>query len=84
MPVYKYRTFEEAKRALWCKKPDRRYFRQLSGILAIADGLCPFRFPQGVFKYKSIGEANEQRKEWELAGARRTAQGRPLEFSADR
>lgn len=72
MPVYKYKTFDEAKLALWCQEPDVAYFRQLNSLWALADRLSPFKYPSGVFKYRTIEEANKQRGEWDLSNARRT------------
>lgn len=70
MPVYKYKTFEEAERALWNFFPDEAYFKRVAELWDFADKLCPIRYPQGVFKYKSIEEAYSQRTEWELAHAK--------------
>jgi len=71
MPVYKYKTFEEAERALWNFHPDEAYFKRVAELWDFADKLCPIRCPQGVFKFRSIEEANEQRDEWELAHAKK-------------
>ena len=71
MPVYKYKTFEKAQRALWNFHPDENYFKQVSDLWDTADKLCPIRYPRGVFKFKSIKEAQKQRKEWEIAHAKR-------------
>lgn len=71
MPIYKYRTFEEAEKALWNFNPDEAYFKRVAELWDFADKLCPIRYPQGVFKFKSIEEANKQRAEWELTHARK-------------
>lgn len=70
MPVYKYKTFEEARLGLRCKEPDRAYLRELNSLFALADGLSPSKYPSGVFKYRTIEEANKQRHEWDLSNAR--------------
>lgn len=67
MSVYKYRSFEKAKRALWNFHPDINYFEQVAELWNLADKICPIIYPQGIFKYRSIEEANKQRKEWEFA-----------------
>jgi len=72
MPVYKYKTFEQARIALWCREPDTAYFRQLNALWTLADSLSPFKYPSGVFKYRTIDEANKQRWEWDLSNARKT------------
>jgi hypothetical protein len=70
MPVERFRTFEEAKEALWNFKPDATYFKQLAELWNTANRLCPISYPKGVFRYKSIDEANKQRKQWELEHAK--------------
>lgn len=70
MPVYKYKSFEEARRALWNFNPDTAYFKQVAELWDTANKFCPISYPKGVFKYKSINEANKQRKKWEIAHAK--------------
>ena len=72
MAVYKYKTLEEARIALWCKEPDAAYFSQLRSLWALANCLSHFSYPSGVFKYATIKEANKQRREWDLSNARKT------------
>ena len=71
MPVYKYKTFEEAEKALWNFHPDKTYFKRVAELWNFANKLCPIRYPQGIFKYKSIEEANKQKDEWDLAYAKK-------------
>lgn len=71
MPVYKYRTFEEAERALWNFKPDKAYFKRVAELWAFADQLNSIAYPKGIFKFRSIEEANKQRDEVELAHAKK-------------
>lgn len=70
MPVYKYKTFEEAERALWNFNPDEAYHDKVAQLWEFANRLCPITYPKGIFKYRSIEEANQQRYEWELAHAK--------------
>jgi hypothetical protein len=70
MPVYKYKDFEQAERALWNFHPDEAYFKRVAELWAFANKLSPITYPRGVFKYRSIEEANKQRYEWELARAK--------------
>lgn len=72
MPVYKYKSFEEAERALWSFYPNEFYFHRVAELWEFANTLSPITYPKGVFKYRSIEEANRQRYEWELASAIRT------------
>ncbi len=76
MPVYKYKTFEEAESALWNFHPDEAYFSQVAELWNFANKLCPITYPKGIFKYRSIEEANKQRDEWELAHAKKIQEAR--------
>ena len=69
MPVYKYKTFEEADQALWNLNPDEIFFRKIHELFILAVKLNPVIYPRGVFKYKTFEEAQEQRLEWELRNA---------------
>lgn len=70
MPLHRYRTYEEAERALWNPDPDETYCDQLAELWKFADELSPIDYPRGIFRYRSIEEADKQRCEWELAHAR--------------
>ncbi len=59
MPIYRYRSFEEADRALWCYKPDDHYYRRVSQLFAFAFRLKPPTCRRGVFRFKSIGDAQK-------------------------
>jgi hypothetical protein len=80
MPVFKYKTFEEAKKALWSFHPDALYFKQLAELWYTANKLCPIIYPQGVFKYRSTHEAGEHRKQWELLHARKISLQRDANY----
>jgi hypothetical protein len=66
MPVYKFRTLEEAERALWLPTCDPRLAKKLRGLWKtswiMAGSYVP---PRGVFKFRSIEEANAHREAWE-------------------
>jgi hypothetical protein len=65
MPVQKFRSFDEARRALWGDPGDPAYLRRVAWLWAFADRLHPRRFPHGVYRYASIEEANLERRAWE-------------------
>lgn len=67
MPIYKYKTFEEAERALWNFHPDEEYFKRVAELWDFADKLNPIKYPKGIFKFKTLEEANRHREEIELA-----------------
>jgi hypothetical protein len=83
MPVYKYKTFEKARKALWNFYPDQAYFKQLADLWDTADKLCPISYARGVFKFRSINEANKQRKESEIDHAKKLRLNRNSEPQND-
>jgi hypothetical protein len=69
MPVYKYKSFDGADRALWNFHPDETYFKQVAELWRFANKLSPITYPRGIFKFRAIEEANRHRDEFELAHA---------------
>jgi len=75
MPVYRYRSLNEARRALWLKPGDPRLGRITAWIWAFSAALLgPARSmdfgTRGVKKFRSIEEANADRKRWETERSR--------------
>jgi hypothetical protein len=70
MPIYKYKSFEEAERALWNFHPDAAYYQKVAKLWNFANQLRPIKYPRGIFKFRTIEEANRQRDEWELQFAK--------------
>ena len=71
MPVQKFKTFEEAEKALWNFHPDEAYYARVAELWDFANKLNPISYPQGIFKFRTIEEANKHREELELAHARK-------------
>ena len=69
MPVYRYKTFEEADQALWNFDPDQNYFNQIHQLFIIADKLNAIKCQPGVLKYHTIEEAQEHRLDMEIKAA---------------
>jgi hypothetical protein len=67
MPVQKFKTFEEAENALLNPYPDEAYFARVSDLWDFADKLNRVSYPRGVFKFRTIEEANRHREKLELA-----------------
>ena len=61
MPVYKYRSFEEAREALWADEVDSAYLRRIGNLWKRSAALYPKRFKPGVYKYRSVEEAQADR-----------------------
>lgn len=66
MPVYKYKTFNEARDALIVNKPDERYYRMLSDFYETFGKLFTKKFPHGVFRFKTFEDAQKQKEDWIL------------------
>ena len=73
MAIEKFKSFEDAERALWCFEPDDEYYKQVAQLWNLANRLCPPNFPRGIFKYRTREEANKQKEEWILANALKNA-----------
>lgn len=76
MPVVRYRTLDEAHRDLWCFDPDEEYDRRVARLWRLANSLRPPRYPQGVFRFRSLEDAD--RWEWEsIVDAARLTMAQP-------
>jgi len=56
MPVYRFKSFEKARRALWVFEPDAEYYKRVEEFLETAYNLAKPVYPKGIFKYKSIDD----------------------------
>jgi hypothetical protein len=71
MPVQKFKTFEDAEKALLNAHPDDAYFARVAELWNFADQLNRISYPRGIFKFKTIEEANKHREQLELAHIRK-------------
>lgn len=76
MSVQKFKTHAEAEQALWCFNPDKEYYERVRQLFRLANRLCPPDFPHGVFKYRTIEEANKAKEEWLLHNALKKRENR--------
>ena len=77
MPVYRFKTFEEARRAQWREPGDPEIVEILRVLWAFSDSLAgDFTPPRGVFKFRTIEEANQHRQAWEQERVERLRQQR--------
>lgn len=70
MPVQKFRTLEEAEEALWREPFDRDNLRIASSVTTLAMRLARVRLPKGLFKYRSLDDADRGRQRWESEAIR--------------
>ena len=58
MPVFKFKSHDEARRALWNFNPDSDYYRRIARLLEFGFRICPPDIIPGIHAFKSIEEAN--------------------------
>ena len=65
MPFEKFHSIEEmdkARRDLWCEKLDSQCFKRIARLWERSSRLSPRKYPRGIFKYRSIEEAQAHRE----------------------
>jgi hypothetical protein len=67
MPVYKYRDVSEMVDRTWREQGDPALFGAIRAAWEFAQRTTQPRFPPGVYKHRSILEAEELREAWEQA-----------------
>lgn len=66
MPVFRFKTHEDAQRALWREPGDPQIGPTIQALLSLSAALVgDFVPPRGVFRFRSIEEANHHREAWE-------------------
>jgi hypothetical protein len=63
MPVFRYKSFEQAQQALWQYGTGREYYRQVSNLFDFYDKLRA-RTPSGIFKFESLEAFDKQKMAW--------------------
>lgn len=76
MPVQRFRSHEDARRALWCDRDDPGLHRRIARLWATARRLMPPSIPRGLRKFRSIEEANREREQWVAERVRAVAAAR--------
>jgi hypothetical protein len=62
MPVEKYRRVEDMPRVDWCETVDEEFFQRVARLWSRSSALSAKIYPRGVFKFRSIEEAQEARE----------------------
>lgn len=71
MPVYRFKTHEDAQRALWHEPGDPLIGPTLRALWSISSALAGGGAPpRGLKKFRSIEDANADRQRWEAERAR--------------
>ena len=66
MPVRKYRDVSEIEEPVHVPGSPELY-EVIRHVWGLSDLVCPLRFPEGVFKHRSIEDAERLRETWEDA-----------------
>jgi len=61
MSIQKFKSLEVAQRALWNFNPDRDYYKGLADLFKLASTYAKPFCERGVFKFKTLEQANEHR-----------------------
>lgn len=66
MPIWRFRTFEEAERALWVEPGDPAILRRMNAVWSMAQPILAVAPPpRGIRKFRSIEEAQADRDAWD-------------------
>jgi hypothetical protein len=68
MPIKKFRNLEEmnaAEDSLWHEPGTPALWQAIRRVWSFAARTCPRRFPPGVYKHRSLEDAQRQREIWE-------------------
>lgn len=65
MPVRKFRSVEEMEGGLWREPNDPALWRAIAAVWAFAERTVPRRLPPGVYRHRSIEDAERLREQWE-------------------
>lgn len=65
MPFRKFRSLEAMEDALWHSPGEAALWDAIRRVWEFAERSVPRRFPPGVYKHRSVEEAQAQRDEWE-------------------
>ncbi len=68
MPVRKYRDVSEMPDEVWHEPGSPGLLAAIHEVWAFAAATCPRQFPHGVYKHRSLEEAEAQRERWAREG----------------
>jgi hypothetical protein len=69
MPVRKFRDIADVEEPVY-ERGSQRLYEVIRHVWGLTDTICPLRFPAGVFKHRSIEDAEALREQWEDANFR--------------
>lgn len=60
MPIKKIRHLQEKEDSLWYEPGAPEIWRAIEAVWKFAEQTCPQRFPPGVYKHRTIEDAQRQ------------------------
>ena len=79
MPIQRFRTFDEARRALWVDSHDAGLANRIRRLWDFARRLSPGSPVRGLRKFRTLDEARRERDEWtrrRIGSARQRSSGK--------
>ncbi len=76
MPVYRFRSIDEMSDPSRREPGDPALYRAIASLWDASRRLAPRRYPHGVYRFRSVDDANRHREAWEAANAARIARER--------
>jgi len=64
MPVRKFRDISEIEEPRY-EPGSRQLYEVIRHVWGLSDLICPLRFPEGVFRHRTIEDAEALREKWE-------------------
>jgi hypothetical protein len=62
--VQRFRSFEDARRALWADPKDPALLKRIARLWSLSSRLVPRHIPRGLRRFRTIEEANRERDAW--------------------
>lgn len=75
MPLQRFRSLEEAERALWLDSGDPTILARIGALWRLARQLAPHTVPAGVRRFRNIDEAQAERAAWPQVAGREDKSG---------
>jgi len=66
MPIKKFRDISEMEEPRY-EPGSQQLYEVIRHVWALSDLICPLRFPEGVFRHRTIEDAEALRAQWEEA-----------------
>ena len=83
MPIRKFKHVDDMEDTLWYDRGDARLSIAIRRVWDFADRVAARRFPPGVYKHRSITDADAQREAWDDVNFRIAHARRLLSESAE-